>query len=228
MTEQPIWRQAIKDKSHPLHRAAWMLFSPSFNVKHVAKRLSDQREEVIAFCYTILDHKELYVEGSLGNGVAPIHAVELFGHWQVTEAVPLLFDIIENEHWQAVVCDRAISALCKMPPEIKPAVIAFGDTHELDGKITASSILSYIAHYDDEALQWTKNLLEKVERENDIVFLAENLLHIDPVRGADVLETYLRDQKDELSHDGQKRIRIYMKDAREGRWLRTEAPQPIT
>src|SRR5689334_13945201 len=107
--DDPIWRQAIKDEQHPLHRAAWQLFSPSFNAPYTAQSLAAQKDEVIDFIYLILGADELYNEDSLGKGDAPINAVSLLAEWKVTEAIPRLISILETESEDTVVYGEAMS-----------------------------------------------------------------------------------------------------------------------
>src|SRR5262245_57588802 len=72
--EVPVWRQAIKDESHPLHRAAWILFGKNFNADYAAQALEAQKDDVIGFCTMLLDSRELYPSSALGGGNAPVNA----------------------------------------------------------------------------------------------------------------------------------------------------------
>ena len=109
-----VWREALKDGQHPRHQAAWLLFSQTMQPTSAARLLATQKETVIPWLFEILDTERLYELGSLGDGVAPIHAVELLGAWQVREAVPRLLKLLEDEDWEAIVHDRAIIALQAM------------------------------------------------------------------------------------------------------------------
>ena len=123
-----IWRAAMKDETHPRHRAAWLLFSPKANAKSAARLLQEQSLDVIPWLYEILDTPELATETSLGKGKAPTQAVGLLGQWQVTAAIPRLLDIIAQHTWEHDVFDEAISALQAMGPEALEPVLAFVET----------------------------------------------------------------------------------------------------
>ncbi len=101
--EMPIWRQAIKDENHPLHRAAWMLFSKDFDVAYAGSRLEEQKEDVVGFCTLLLDARELYPSSALGGGNAPVNAVQLLCMWKVEAALPRLLQILDEESWDTVI-----------------------------------------------------------------------------------------------------------------------------
>src|SRR6266498_2370382 len=101
--DMPIWRQAIKNEQHPLHQAAWTLFSKDFDVDAAASRLEDQKEDVVGFCMLLLDTPELYPQRALGGGNAPVNAVELLCMWKVEAALPRLLQILEEEGWDTII-----------------------------------------------------------------------------------------------------------------------------
>ena len=215
--ETPIWRQAIHDQEHPLHKAAWAFFSESFGVKYADRVLLDQRDEVIEFAFTILDTPELYDESALGSGHAPIHAIELLGHWKVTEALPRLFKILEEEEWETVVHDKAILALEEIGESIVEDVMAFGDRMaDEDQKRTASSILSKIGRGNQRAYNWMLDVFNRQTDEYDILFMAENLLYCDRESAIPLLEERIRNRI--YSKAVRARLQKYIDDFRSGEW----------
>src|SRR5512138_1260291 len=114
----PTWRQALNDSNHPLHAAAWTIFSPEMKVTSADKRLADSKEQVIPFLLEILDTPDLYLETALGSGEAPINAVELLGHWKVLDAAPRLLKIMEEQDFETSIHDRALVALENMGPAV--------------------------------------------------------------------------------------------------------------
>src|SRR5258708_6960747 len=101
--EISVWRQAIKDEQHPLHRAAWTLFGKNFDVDYAGSTLEVQKDDVVGFCTLLLDARELYPESALGGGNAPVNAVQLLCAWKVEAALPRLLQILEEEDWDTIV-----------------------------------------------------------------------------------------------------------------------------
>ncbi len=212
--ETPIWRQAINDAEHPLHQATWILFRDKINLKFADRQLSDKKEEVIEFIYTILDTDELYDMAALGSGNAPINAVQLLGHWQVVEALPRLLRIIEEDDVFSIVRDRTFVALRNMGPQIIDAMLEFAEKTSDDVRQTVGSILADVSNGDERAFEYLKNLFDEQTEHHDLVFTAENLLACDMEAGIIFLEKNLKRKK--LKKDARARIKSYIKQAREG------------
>jgi hypothetical protein len=108
MTDEiPLWRAALQDSGHALHKAAWLLFDPHFDPIFTAIRLENQRDGILEFCKVLLDEDELYLEMSLGKGLVPGHVVRLLGEWRATEFIPRLVAMLR----EAPLHDRLYSAL---------------------------------------------------------------------------------------------------------------------
>lgn len=122
--ELPIWRQALKDSTHPLYSAAWLIFSEKMKLDAADKLLAERKAEIIPFLLDILRTPDLQLESSLGGGEAPINAVELLGHWNVPEAIPDFIGIVEEDDWETILHDRILVALEKMGPEIIEPLLA--------------------------------------------------------------------------------------------------------
>ena len=173
MTDQPEWRRALNDSSHPMYNFAWHLFSPRFDARKVSERFADRRAEAVPFLMTIIrDVDELYHEGSLGGGHAPINAADLLGEWQVAEAVPLLLTLLEDRS-MSVLADSAAHALEQMPPETIDTILEFGqnEAHAMD----AMFILSKIGKGDERSFEFICKVFEGKTDKFDIITVAECL-----------------------------------------------------
>lgn len=212
-----LWQQAIGDSEHPLHQAAWLLFGAKMNLKYADRVLSPLREDVLTLIHHILDYPDLYMESGFGNGQGPIHAVEIIGHWQVTDAVPDLLNILDEFEWDDLVHDKAILALENMPASIMPELIAWADKRDNDSKITIVSILKYIAKGDTQAFDWSARVFADTTNDHDIVFMAENLLSLDGERAIPVLEARINQRK--FDREVREHIQDYIADYRAGNWL---------
>jgi len=216
-TERPIWREAMKDKSHPLHQATWTIFREKMSLKTVDRVLSDQKETVIPFLFAILEDENLEYEGSLGNGFAPVHAIEILGHWQVPEAVPVLFRILEEIYWDTLLHDKAILALEKYPCDIRDDLIAFSKAGDHDRRITMTSILWKTCPGDDTAFNFMVDVLTEIDSSSrhQISFVGEMMLHSDTERAIPILEKHLKRIRDKNERE---RLASFLETARAGKW----------
>jgi len=183
--EIPVWRQALKDDQHPLHRAAWILFSKDINLNYVDRVLMDQKDEVVGFCNLILDTDELYDEVSLGSGNAPIHAVELLCHWKVESAIPRLLKIIDNEDWDSGIYGTTADAIAAfgtaiVDPLLEKAAQAENDEEE----ITAiAGTLADAAPGDPRVVEYVRKIFDSRKQDFEISYMSENVLWVIPKAG---------------------------------------------
>lgn len=212
----PRWRQAINDSSHPLHQAAWILFSENINLNFADQRLSPIKADVIDFIYEILDTDELYNVSSLGSGNAPIHAVKLLGQWQVLEAVPRLLKILREEDWDAIVHDQAIIALEKMGAPVIDPLLAFAKEVDEDLQITVASILSGADKDDPRTFAFIKALFERQKDDMNTGYLGELALRCGEQAGIELVEARLR--KGKLDKLTWQRLRKFVQDAKKGQF----------
>jgi hypothetical protein len=212
--ETPIWRQALKDEQHPLHRAAWILFSEKFNPQYADRALAEQKAQVIEFIYQILDNEELYLATALGKGFAPINSVQLLGHWQITEAIPHLLRIIEDDDWEAIVTGKAATALGQMGSAVFEPLLEFDERTEKKQENMVAGVLADACKDDPRAYDYLRRLFEKKTNELDIAYMAENLLVCDPKQAIPFLEERLRQRK--YSKDLKLRLEKYLASAKSG------------
>lgn len=212
---QPIWRQAVKDSSHPLHQATWLLFSQTMTAKGAAKMLAPQQEQIIEYLFQILDTPELQLETSFGAGSAPVNAVELLGEWRVVEAIPRMLDILSEDDWESSLHDRTIMALQNMGTAvIEPLKVFAAENPTLE--VTAASILGKVGKGDGQVFEWLTHVFKKQKEEIDVTYLAEILLSNNTPRAIEFLEDQLNRNK--YSKGAFHQIQGYLKDAREGKW----------
>ncbi len=188
-----IWREALRDASHPRHQVAWLLFAKTFDAEFAGRRLAEQKEAVIPWLFEILDTPELYSADSLGEGYAPIHAVELLGHWQVVEAVPRLLRILEEEKEEdSIVRDEAVKALASMGPSIRERMLDYAEKADPALYYSLAYVLSKVAKGDPHAFAWVSARLDEAQSEWGIRLVAENLLAVDPEPAIALLEERIR------------------------------------
>jgi HEAT repeat protein len=217
MNELPIWRQAIQDEQHPLHRVAWMLFSPSLNAPYAAQALADQREAVLDFINTILDTEDLYLDSSLGRGAAPVNAILLLGEWQVTESVPRLIGIIKEGDQESAAYDATLTALGKMGEAAVEPLLEFGEqTNDPEARITVASILGEAGKGNIRAFEFIRRVFEKQKDDMDITYLAEHLLAWDAEAGSAYLEAWMKNHR--VSKWTRDRLNKLLADARAGKF----------
>ncbi len=192
----PVWRQALHKSDQPLYSAAWVVFSEKMPFAGADRLLGDQKAQVIPFLLAIVDSPELYPETSLGSGWAPIHAVELLGHWQVLEAVPRLLHILAEDDWMSIVHDRALVALKGMGPGVVDLLLPVAEQAAAnEQRITFASILSEVGQANAQAYEYVRTVFEQQTTESDIAYMAENLLECNPQAGIALLEAHIRQHR---------------------------------
>lgn len=194
----PIWRQALNDSDHPLNRAAWLIFSQKFNVDYAVKQLEPQKDAVIAFLLTILDDEPLYLKSSLGEGVAPVHAVRLIERWEVAEAAPRLVQIIRDSEWGDVVLDAALFALGKIGKPVVELVLPWTEEDDEEILYKAAAILADVAQGDPRAFAFLEGRFQAAVRsgdEMDIEVEATHMLEADTERALPLVEALLAKPK---------------------------------
>jgi hypothetical protein len=204
-----IWRQALKNSDHPLYSAAWVVFSEEMTFAVADRLLGDHKPQVIPFLLDILDTSELYLETSAGSGWAPIHAVELLGHWQVLEAVPRLLRILAEDDWMSMVHDRAIVALRDMGPGVVDQLLPVAQqTTDNEHQLTLASILSEVGQGQAQVYEYVRTVFDRQTTESNIEFMAESVLECNVEAGIALLEARLRQRKysRRLRHVLEKRI----------------------
>jgi hypothetical protein len=216
----PVWRQALKDESHPLNRAAWMLFGQTFNAKVTAKLLRDQREQVIPFLLAILDDESLYYEGEPGGGHAPENAVELIMEWQVHETFPKLIEMYREFDLDDSIHSVVMQALEKLGKEHVPELLTLGKEFDsLSDQVMVAIMLGDCGTHDPEAYAWCRSLYTKVmtvQDEHDVEFIATALLQIGYDEALPFLENEVRQKRYNFSKRLQKVMPSILDDARKG------------
>ena len=216
--ETPIWRQAIKDEQHPLHRAAWLLFSQNFNLKYAEQVLAPQKEEVITFCNLILDTDELYNGETLGSGNAPINAVALLASWKVEEAIPRFIRILDEEDWESGIYGATADAIAAFGSAIVEPLLALVAKKDNDDEVISAiaGTLSDAAPGDPRTIAFIRKAFDNSKENFEIAYMAENILTGDPEGGVKWLEDRLRTRK--YNKDLRKRIESYIVDAKAGKF----------
>lgn len=210
--ELPIWRQAIKEDQHPLHRAAWMLFSKDFDASRVGAALEAQKDDVVGFCTLLLDSPELYPESALGSGNAPVNAVQLLCLWQVEAALPRLLQILDDGDWETIVYGTTADAIAGFGTKIVEPLLEMA-THKSDDQeqVAIAGTLADAAPGDPRAVAFIRKLFDSRKQDFEISYMAENILAGDPEGGAKWLQNRLNTRK--YSKEVRNRIERYIADA---------------
>lgn len=190
----PIWREAAKDPNHPLHEATWTLFREKMHLKRAAARLEPNKDTVIPYLLDILRNKDLRFREAIGDGYAPVNAAQLLGHWQVTEAIPDLWDILGDEEEEtSLLWEAAIDALESMGPVIVDTAGEFIEQNP-DMADTAASILSVAASGDERAYELIRGVFEQSDSENwaTMDYVSESLLYCDREQAIPYLEERIK------------------------------------
>lgn len=214
--EVPVWRQAINDENHPLHRAAWILFSKDMNPKYAQDVLAGQKADVITFCNQILDTDELYNSENLGGGDAPIHAVELLCAWKIEACIPRLIRILEEEDWDTVIYGVTADAMAQLGTAIVDPLLKLAE--DAPDRVEASAIagtLADAAPNDERVIKYVRKIFDSQKDEFEINYMAKNVLASDPKGGAAWLQERLRTRK--YSKWVKQRIERYIDDAEAGK-----------
>jgi len=215
--EMPIWRQAIKDEKHPLHRAAWTLFSKDFDVASAGSRLEAQKDDVVGFCTLLLDSRELYPESALGGGNAPVHAVQLLCMWKVEAAIPRLLQILDEESWETIIYGTTADYIEAFGPVVVEPLLEMATRKTGDQEqVAIAGTLADAAPGDPRVVSFIHKLFDSRKQDFEIIYMAETVLAGDPEGGVTWLESRLRTHK--YSKDVHKKIEQNIASAKAGRF----------
>ncbi len=216
--EIPVWRQALKDEQNPLNKAAWTLFSDEISLKFADRVLTEQKDEVVAFCNLLLDAEELYPEEALGGGNAPINAVKLLCHWKIESAIPRLMQILDEEDWDAIIYGITADGIANfgsiiVDPLLEKAAKAENDQTEINA---IAGTLADAAPGDPRTVDFVRKTFDRCKEDFEIGYMSENVLVGDPEGGIKWLENKLRTQK--FNKEIRKRIERNIADHKAGKF----------
>lgn len=216
----PIWKQAAKDPEHPLHNATWLLFSQKFNVKRAAKQLEAQKEAVIDYMLQILDEVDLQMPQSFGSGNAPVHSVELLGYWRVTDAIPRLIQILEDDpSIDYILTDKAISAIERMGAAAIDPLLDYIERNPEEKTVT-SLTLAHVGYKNERVYEYIQEYFETLPLNTgpfgDAITVAEALASCDSEKAVPYLRERLKTNRKKLTQDGRKRLENIISEAEGG------------
>lgn len=214
--EQPIWRIALKDPNHPLNNAAWTVFSPIMNPARAVKRLEPQKDEIIPFLLLLLDAPALANDDALGEGYAPINAVELLAEWKVEAVIPYLFEILtDEEHLEDTTYfwDAVVRHLPTFGPQIVPRLLDLADTIPDEVNLFLS-IAAKAEPGNTDVYQWAQTRLEASDDKWDIDHLVTTLLTADLECAVPYLRNLLktRNYPSEIQGQIEQNIKYHLED----------------
>lgn len=174
--EVPVWRQAVLDKAHPLHQAAWLLFSDGWSARLADRLPAEDRAKIIEFCYLLIDTEELYLERALGRGLAPANAIRLLGYWQVTDAIPRILDGMNEEADEGIFV-ASVQSLGTMGAAVVEPLLAYAATlrkDDLTTQVDVAEILSKTGRGDPRAFNYIRHVFETFAPTDPVLkFLAQ-------------------------------------------------------
>lgn len=215
--EQPVWKIAAKDSSHPLHEATWTLFREKFNVKRSAARLEPQKQQVIDYMMQIITTPGLENDDSFGEGYAPINSVKLLGYWQVTDAIPHLVKIVENDpEAMTIIYSAAAIALGNMGEAAVEPMFAFYERNPYE-VFAVASILGEAGRKNDRVYAFILEQFEAVDpkERDDVDVYSSCLLGCDKERAIPYLQELLA-KRNHFSKDAREVVKEYIKMAQDG------------
>ena len=191
-----LCRAVLADSTHPLYAVAWLVFAEKLSFKAADAILSERKAQVIPFLLDLLETPELYEETSLGAGWAPVHAVELLGHWKVIEAVPSLLRILEKDDWMSLVHDRSLVALEQMGPEIVEKLLPMAQ-QATDAQLrrTLATVLSEVGQGHAQVYAYIRSVLDEQRREEDVADVADSLLRCNLEAATSLLQTNMQNHR---------------------------------
>jgi hypothetical protein len=200
--EQPIWRIALKDEQHPLHRATWILFSKNMKVEKATVKLEEKRDIVIPLILAILEDQSLEYESALGSGSAPINAIKLSGEWQVEEALPHFYRIlVDEEHREdtSVMWDRVVHYLPRFGEVVVEKLLALIDQYPDVGYLFLS-LLGEAAPGNEQVFNMIQAAIEAIDgrakfASHDIDYMSNALLKCDRDKGLAYVQNVLQKRK---------------------------------
>ena len=123
MTEEIIqkYRDILQDSIHEFYNTAWLIFQERMNLRVAAKLIQPQQDIVLPYLYEIIETPDLYLNGSLGKGWAPINAISLIGEWKIIEAAPILIErLLHESEWDIddISYNKLVICLSRLGPPI--------------------------------------------------------------------------------------------------------------
>lgn len=208
-TEPSLWRDALTQRDHALYKAAWTVFMRGMNGKAAGERLSDQKEEVIEFLYSLLDDEYLYEKEAPGGGLAPVNAIALLSEWKVREALPRFFAAIEDSVSSQPIYGEALEAIRGLGSDVLEDVLQWAEDNA-DLREEASHILGEIGQGDERVFNAILSWIEPEEHGHSHII--EHLIDIDPDKAVSAL--YALSTNRNFSKEERNVFRDKQKDAR--------------
>lgn len=205
----PIWREALSNRDHELYEAAWTLFMDKMSVEAASQRLSDKKESIIPFLYSLIEDDNLHAKSALGKGNAPVNAISLLGEWQVVEALPRLFATVENSISSQPIYGAALNAIHHLGSEVTDEVLAWANDNP-DLREEAAHILGHTAKGNAKAFDALVSWIQPDENGNNHII--EHIIDIDPNRAIEAL--YALSTNRNFSKEERASFREKQKDAR--------------
>jgi hypothetical protein len=207
-----VWREALTDTEHNLHRAAWLIFGEQVSVGTARDTIeADGTQEVtIPLLKEILDDDYLYDTNAPGSGKAPVTAIYLLGDWKVKETLSSLLEVLEDSAAtdNDELHEAALTALRGFGSDIVDDVLAWANKNE-DVSIEACEVLSAIGEGNQQAFDFIAHWIEQADE--DIEFYVSGLITVDAGQAAEYLAEAAKNNH--FDKDTRKLLRKSARDA---------------
>jgi len=190
------WRQAIHDKTDPLHSITWSLFSPKFKTERIAATYANQREMLRPYLKQIMATKMLYEKGALGSGHAPANAARLRFFWQGMDILPDVLQMLTQSEVNTPASEVVFELLVQMPEEAIDSIIHYGQQCKEDDKLMIAAILSTkLGQGNQECFDFIRSAFEAANDHAHRVLYAQALIDNDVEQAEPYLKSMGRKKK---------------------------------
>jgi len=134
------------------------------------------------------------MEGSLGDGYAPINAVQLLGELEAVEAIPALIDLVADVDPEAIIYSSAIYALKKIgPPALDPLLTFIRYSRDAEAKVGLAEAINVGDQADERVYQALATVWQEATWEEGKCLLAYLLVRAGGEQAIPLLQAALGD-----------------------------------
>ncbi len=160
----------------------------------MVERCNSDRETFVPALIELATDEYLQLEGSPGDGYAPINAVKLLGRLEAVEAVPALIDIIADSDSMDIIFSAAIYALIDIgPPALDPILKFMHYSWDVETKSTLSEALVEVSQGEERAYTALLDLWEETTWDEGKLTVAYSLAELGGERAIPLLDAALDD-----------------------------------
>jgi HEAT repeat protein len=160
----------------------------------MVERCNSDRETFVPALIELATDDYLQLEGSPGDGYAPINAIKLLGQLEAVEAVPALIDIIADSDSMDIIFSAALYALMNIgPPALDPILKFMHYSWDVETKSALSEALVEVGHGEERAYAALLDLWEETTWDEGKLTVAYALAELGGERAIPLLDAALDD-----------------------------------